>query len=102
LDTMLNRYGEYRLIPGTVLGALVLLAALASPASAQSQSAATGSHEWRFSLAPYFMLPWMNGTTAVGGHEVKVDVAPGDIFSNLQFGMMGYFEARRSLNFEVE
>jgi len=96
LDTVLNRYREYRLIPGTVLGALVLLAALASPASAQSQSAGTGSDEWRFTLAPYFMLPWMNGTTAVRGQEVKVDVAPGDIISNLQFGIMGYFEARKS------
>ncbi len=42
------------------------------------------------------MLPWMNGTTAVRGQEVKVDVARSDIISNLQFGVMGYFEARKA------
>lgn len=96
MDTLLNRYRAYRVIPGAVLGALVLLAALASPASAQSQQAGAGSEKWKFTLAPYFMLPWMDGTTAVRGREVKVDVAPGDIFENLQFGVMGYFEARKA------
>ena len=37
----------------------------------------------------------MNGTTAVRGHEVNVDVGPSEIFDNLQFGVMGYFEARK-------
>jgi len=41
------------------------------------------------------MLPWMNGTTAVRGQEVEVDVGPSQIFENLQFGAMGYFEARK-------
>ncbi|MBP1598551.1 MAG: hypothetical protein H6Q05_3928 [Acidobacteria bacterium] len=96
MATLLNRYRKCRFIPGAVLGAFVLLMALASPASAQSRQAGQGPEEWKFTLAPYFMLPWMNGTTAVRGHEVGVDVGPGDIFSNLQFGVMGYFEARKS------
>jgi hypothetical protein len=42
------------------------------------------------------MLPWMNGTSAVRGHEVEVDVGPSQIFDALQFGAMGYFEARKA------
>jgi hypothetical protein len=38
----------------------------------------------------------MDGKTAVRGQEVEVNVAPSEIFSNLQFGVMGYFEARKS------
>ncbi len=96
MDTVLNRDRENRLITGAVFVAFMLLTALASSAAAQSQSAGTGSDEWEFTLAPYFMLPWMNGTTVARGQEVKVDVAPSDIISNLQFGVMGYFEARKA------
>jgi hypothetical protein len=95
MDTILSPTRKCRLLPAACLGALVILAFLASPASAQSQQAGTGPDKWELTLAPYFMLPWMNGTTAIRGHEVKVDVAPGDIFKNLQFGIMGYFEARK-------
>jgi hypothetical protein len=38
----------------------------------------------------------MDGTTAVRGQELEVDVSAGDIFSNLQFGGMGYFETRKA------
>jgi hypothetical protein len=75
----------------------MMLALVASPALAQSQSSSGKSaDQWQFTMAPYFMLPWMNGTSAVRGHEVKVDVGPGDIFDTLQFGVMGYFEARKA------
>ncbi len=95
MDTILYRTRKCRLLPAVYFGALVILAFLAPPASAQSQQSGTGPDKWEHTLAPYFMLPWMNGTTAIRGHEVKVDVAPGDIFENLQFGVMGYFEARK-------
>jgi hypothetical protein len=79
-----------------VLGALIILSLIASPALAQSQgSGGKSPDQWQFTLAPYLMLPWMNGTTAVRGHELEVNVGPGDIFSNLQFGVMGYFAARK-------
>jgi len=78
------------------LAVLLLLAAATSPTLAQSQGTSGKSpDEWKFTLAPYLMLPWMNGTTAVRGHEVEVDVGPSQIFKNLQFGAMGYFEARK-------
>jgi hypothetical protein len=81
---------------GATLGAAMMLTLVASPALAQSPSSGSGSREWKFTLAPYLMLPWMNGTTAVRGREVEVNVGPGDIFDNLQFSIMGYFEARKA------
>jgi len=60
MEPLLNRYRVHRFTLGSTLGAFVLLTALASPASAQSRQAGTGSEEWRFTLAPYLMLPWMD------------------------------------------
>jgi hypothetical protein len=37
----------------------------------------------------------MDGTAAIRGRDHEVDVSPGQIFNNLQFGAMGYFEARK-------
>jgi hypothetical protein len=70
-------------------------AALTSPALAQSQGG-KGPDDWKFTAAPYLMIPWMNGTVAVRGRDVDVNVGPGDIFSHLQFGVMGSFEARKA------
>jgi len=82
---------------GAILAALVLLPILTTPSLAQSQSSSGKSpDQWQFTLAPYLMIPWMDGTTAVRGQEVEVDVGPSQILSNLQLGGMGYFEARKS------
>jgi len=82
---------------GAILAAPLLLSIITSPAPAQTQtSSGKSSDQWNFTLAPYLMVPWMDGTTALRGHEVDVNVAPSEIFSNLQFGVMGYFEARKS------
>ena len=78
--------------------AILLLMSIAAPhLLAQPQSSSgTNSDEWKFTVAPYLMLPWMDGTTAVRGREVEVNMAPSDILSNFQFGAMGYFEARKT------
>lgn len=79
----------------TALSLLFLIAS--SRLCAQSQNAASPDPgKWQVTLSPYLMLPWMNGTTAVRGNEVDVDVSPGDIFKNLQFGVMTGFEAKKS------
>jgi len=97
VDTMLNRYRLCRLMPGVALGVLVLLTMVASPALAQSPSSSgTNSDEWKFTLAPYLLIPWMDGTAAVRGRDHEVDVSPSQILGNLQFGAMGYFEARKA------
>ena len=97
MNAMLNLSRRLRFILGAILTTLVFLSILTSPALAQSPgSAGKSSDEWKFTLAPYLILPYMNGTTAVRGREVEVDVSPSEIFSNLQFGAMGYFEARKA------
>lgn len=76
---------------------LLMLSVAVFPSLAQSQGGSgTSSDEWKFTLAPYLMVPWMDGKTAVKGREVEVNVAPSEIFSNLQFGVMGGFEARKN------
>jgi hypothetical protein len=76
-----------------ILGLCPIVIALAA-ALAQAQTGTGQKNGWQYTLAPYLMMPWMNGTTAVKGYEVDVNSDPGDVFSNLQFGVMGYFEAR--------
>jgi len=86
-----------RFMLGTTLATLMLLFIAASPALAQSQGGSgKSSDQWKYTVAPYLMIPWMDGTTAVRGHEVEVNVPPSEIFENLQFGAMGSFEARKA------
>jgi hypothetical protein len=73
------------LVSGCMFGLLPTTPALA-------QAPADG---WRVTVAPYFMGAAMNGTTAVAGQELKVDMSASDIFSNLQFGAMGLVVARK-------
>jgi hypothetical protein len=72
-----------------------MMAAVIAVPSVCGQAAGGGGDEWKFKLAPYLIFPWMDGKAAVRGREVDVNVSAGDIFSNLQFGGMGYFEARK-------
>jgi hypothetical protein len=72
-----------------------MMAALIAAPTVCGQTAGGSNDEWKFKLVPYLVLPWMDGKTAVRGREVDVNVGAGDIFSNLQFGAMGYFEARK-------
>ena len=51
---------------------------------------------WRFTIAPYLLVPNMSGTTAVGNlPPADVDASPSDIFSHLHFGAMLYFQAAK-------
>ena len=75
-----------------------------SSASAQSQSSGgASSNKWGYVVAPYLMFASMDGTSKVRGREIEVDVSPSDIFENLQFGVLGYFGARKgNWDFGVE
>jgi len=68
--------------------ALAAFAALASPATAQDQA----TQGWQFSFEPYFMAPSMDGKSAIGPLDVRVSSSPSDIFSNLNWGIMGLLE----------
>jgi hypothetical protein len=63
-----------------------LALAVAMPAMAQDE-------DWHFRVAPYVILPSMDGDVVVRGREAEVDVGPEDIFSHLNLGFQGYFEA---------
>jgi hypothetical protein len=71
--------------------ALFLTVVAASPAAAQ----APAGDAWKVTVAPYLMGASMNGTTAVAGQELDVDLSMSDIFSNLQFGAMALVVARK-------
>jgi hypothetical protein len=70
---------------------LVLLAAHASLVFAQPPA----GDSWKITVTPYMMGAAMNGTTAVKGQQLTVDMSASDIFSNLQFGAMGLVVARK-------
>jgi hypothetical protein len=67
---------------------LVLLAS--TPGLAQ-----TPDDTWQVTFAPYMLGAGMNGTTAVAGRELTVDMGFSDILENLQFGAMGLVVARK-------
>ena len=72
----------------------VILPASAIPAAAQTPSTASATR-WEFTVAPYFLAPYMSGELGVRNLSVPVDASPGDIFDKLQFGAMLYLEARK-------
>ena len=74
---------------------LCIIAAAVTVPDVCGQTAGGSSDPWKVKVAPYLMFPWMDGKAAVRGREVSIDVGAGDIFSNLQIGAMGYFEARK-------
>jgi hypothetical protein len=75
-----------------LLCAAVVATALVSTAPAFAQ---TPSSEWQVTLSPYLMGASMNGTTTLKGQEAVTDVSASQIFSNLQFGAMGFVVARK-------
>jgi hypothetical protein len=61
-----------------------------------AQDSTMDKHKWTFLIEPYLMFPSMNGTTGIGNlPAVDVDVNSNQIFSNLKFGAMLFFEARK-------
>ena len=68
----------------------VIILTSANPLSAQEK-------EWKFTAAPYVLLPYMSGDIQMRDLPVvEVDATAGDIFSNLDFGAMFYFEANNN------
>lgn len=63
---------------------------IANPAMAQEKT--EEENAWKYEVTPYLLFPYMNGDIAIKGHLVETDVDPGDIFKNLDFGAMLYFE----------
>jgi hypothetical protein len=66
----------------------VFLAGSVHVVAAQSSAAEEDDPGWNFVVAPYLLFPHMNGQTSIRGRPVDVDIGPGDIFDNLDFGAM--------------
>ncbi len=79
----------------SVLLALILIAvapfAYAEPAPPPAQEGTA----LEITFAPYFLFPTMAGDVAVTGNDMEVNVGPSEILDSLDFGFMGYLEARK-------
>ncbi|MEO0763394.1 MAG: hypothetical protein AAFZ09_16585, partial [Pseudomonadota bacterium] len=56
---------------------------------------------WEFVVAPYLILPSIDGTTSIGRVGGGISVDPGDILETLQFGGMFHAEARHRSGFGI-
>ena len=59
---------------------------------------------WNVIVTPYFMAPNMDGKAGLGKLETQVSQSPSDIFSNLNWGVMGSVEVNNGnwgVNFDV-
>lgn len=68
----------------------VLLGAAVVPAGAQS-----APDRWQVTVAPYLLGAALGGTVGVRGLDAEIDVPASDIFSHLEFGVMGAVAARK-------
>jgi hypothetical protein len=75
------------------VGAVAAMVLLALGADVRAQGPVDG---WQVTVAPYLMGAGMNGTTGIGRLESDVELSASDIFSNLQFGFMGYVAAKKN------
>lgn len=78
-----------------LVAASVATVALAAPAHAEG---------WNVIVTPYFMAPNMDGKAGLGKLETQVSQSPSDIFSNLNWGVMGSVEVNNDnwgVNFDV-
>ena len=60
----------------------------------EAGSAAKKEKIWNFTLAPYLMFPFMNGSITLGNVTGDVNLNTGDVLKQLNWFLMLYFEAR--------
>jgi len=73
--------------------AVITITFISVVSSSIAQDQSGDGKDWHFIVGPYLIFPNMNGDVAIKGIPIDVSANPGDIFSNLDFGMMLYFEA---------
>ena len=79
-------------LPGKLQFTTLIFCSVTFGTPVVAQAAQDDPAGWQFVVAPYLLLPHMNGDMNVGGTPSEVDVGPGDIFENLDFGAMLYLE----------
>jgi len=77
----------------TLIVAALLGASVCGVGEARAQAPA---EHWEFTIAPYVLMPTMQGTTGIGNlPAINVDASASEIFSHLQMGAMLYFQAKK-------
>jgi len=81
-----HRKNCFRSLILTILTTLMVLSCFHT---LRAQEEVSPTKSWEFTVAPYVLFPHMNGYVTVRGIESAVAVGPGDIFSDLNFGIIG-------------
>ena len=77
------------------VGLMAVMNVARAQSTAPSTPAATDDH-WQFTIAPYALMPNMQGSSGIGNlPPVSVNANPSDVFSHLQGGAMLYFEMKK-------
>ncbi len=80
-------------LKGLLYGVLFFIALPIMAQDENKEEKNVDGKKWHFTAAPYLLLPSMNGDVAIKGLPIDANLNPGDIFDNLDFGFMLYFEA---------
>lgn len=65
-------------------------------APAPSQRPTSSDQDWHLRLTPYLWFTGVSGTTGVFGHDVTMQLSPGDLLSHFRTGLMANVEARKN------
>jgi hypothetical protein len=71
-----------------------LPAAVATPPTAASPQVGEPTSDWHFAVSPYLWLPGVHGTIGARDHDASIHATPGDLLSNLRFGLMGLVDVQ--------
>ena len=63
--------------------------------STRAESQVMSDNDWHYAVTPYMWLTGLVGDVGLGRLGSSVDLSPGDILRQLQFGVMGSAEARK-------
>ena len=72
-----------------------VLALLVSLISTPAALAQTASDDWHVTVAPYLMGAGLTGAIGAGPLEAEIDASISEVFSHLEFGIMGIVAARK-------
>jgi hypothetical protein len=86
-------FSLFTLVVLTILG-FMPAAAAQTPSQASAQASSEGG--WHVGVSPYFWLAGIHGTVGALGKEASVHASFGDIFSQLNIGLMGSLETRHN------
>lgn len=56
---------------------------------------ASSSSDWEFAFAPYLYASGISGTIGARGRSIEVDASFGNVWENLDIGIMGTFHAKK-------